>query len=60
MVTIGATAGKAYVVGPTAGKIADDPADDLVSTNKATFVGIGTGSNHLLFDPVYDAGSVVP
>jgi hypothetical protein len=58
VVTLGAVAGTEYVLGTTAGKIM--PPADLVSTNKATAVGVGNGSNNLLFDPIYDAGAVVP
>lgn len=58
VVTVGAVAGTEYVVGHTAGKMM--PPADLVSTDKSTVVGTGTGSSHLLFDPIYDAGAVVP
>lgn len=57
VVTIGAVAGIAYSLGTTAGKIM--PPEDLASTNKSTFVGVGIGSDNLLFDPVYDAGAIL-
>jgi hypothetical protein len=52
------TAGTFYALGATAGAIA--PVADLVSTNKATLIGVGIGSNQLLLSRIYNAGAVVP
>ena len=51
-------AGGIYVVSATAGKIA--PAADLASTNKATVIGLGIGSNQIVVHRLYNAGAVVP
>lgn len=51
-------AGGIYVVSATAGKIA--PAADLASTNKATIIGLGIGSNQIVVHRSYNAGAVVP
>lgn len=51
-------AGTFYAIGTTAGQIV--PVGDLATTNKATLVGLGIGSNKLLISRVYNAGAVVP
>lgn len=58
VVTIGAAAGSEYCVAHTAGKMMAP--GDLATTDKSTIVGVGVGSNNLLFNPVYNAGAVVP
>lgn len=59
IVALGAgAAGAFYAVGATAGAI--NPVADLVSTNKATLIGVGIGSNKLLVQRLYNAGAVVP
>lgn len=52
------TAAVAYFVGRTAGAII--PAADLASTDKATLIGLGIGTNKLLLTRLYHSGAVVP
>lgn len=51
-------AGTFYAIGRTAGAII--PVADLASTDKATMVGLGIGTNQMLLQRLYNAGSVVP
>lgn len=61
-VTLGAgaapAAGTVYAIGAGAGGI--NPVADLASTNKATVLGVGTGSNAIkMVGESYDAGAVL-
>lgn len=52
------TAGTLYAISRTAGSII--PVADLASTDKATLIGMGIGTNQLLLMRLYHAGAVVP
>ncbi len=52
------TAGTFYAISRTAGSII--PVADLASTDKATMVGLGIGTNQMLINRLYSSTSVTP